>query len=296
MGDLERKETAYELHQKIIINGNLAAQSLIQFAKDLKKMRDENLFIELGFKNFSDYCESSVGIKRRQAYKYIFVIESFPDDFVHSSAQLGIKKLELLGQLDTEERETFVQQNPVDEMTTRELHAAIKAKKEAEEKAAEAQSKAERESERSADLIDEVKRLNKQLNAQPEVIEKEVIKEVIPEETKSKLQEYEALKTAYEKVRKEKTYLENQNKALLGSAEKDKLEYATKASTFKATINDFLYKMGSLPFLGNELRTSDQAAREYETGIQKIEKWCQDMRNTLFIQKNEMIYEVEDVL
>ncbi|MBC2580825.1 DUF3102 domain-containing protein [Clostridium sp. DJ247] len=48
-------------------------------------------------------------------------------------SDLGITKVYALLDLPYEERETFIKENPVNEMTTRELQQAIKEKKQLEE-------------------------------------------------------------------------------------------------------------------------------------------------------------------
>lgn len=116
---------AIALTRSIIANAQAAQQSLYEVCKGLKEMRDGKLYKELGYQNFEDYTENEVGIKRRQAYGYIAVAENLPSDFVHSSAQIGIKKLELLAKLDEPTRETVTEKVDVESATVKELKAEI---------------------------------------------------------------------------------------------------------------------------------------------------------------------------
>ena len=116
---------AVTLTRSIIANAQAAQQSLYEVCKGLKEMRDGKLYKELGYQNFEDYTENEVGIKRRQAYGYIAVAENLPPDFVHSSAQIGIKKLELLAKLDEPIRETVTETVDVESVTVKELKAEI---------------------------------------------------------------------------------------------------------------------------------------------------------------------------
>jgi len=142
MNQLTNVEQAQKLHEKIMESRNIVEQSLAEFAKNLKQMRDGKLYKTLGYDNFGNYTEQAVKLKRRQAYKYINVIEKLDENFVHSNAQIGITKLELLSELNKNDRNKFTKekhnvngkQKTVDEMTTRELDKAIKEHQELEDK------------------------------------------------------------------------------------------------------------------------------------------------------------------
>lgn len=72
----EQYKAAIELNQKIIITAQAAQQNLYDMCVMLKQMRDDKLYKELGYANFEDYCENKVGMNRRNAYRYIAVIEN----------------------------------------------------------------------------------------------------------------------------------------------------------------------------------------------------------------------------
>jgi hypothetical protein len=141
---LTRKTAAYKIHMDILAAGEVAAESFSTFCRLLKTMRDDKLYQELEYSSFEAYCENAVGIKQRQAYNYIRALETFGEENLHSSAKLGVKKLELLAAAPTEAREELL--DKADEMTTREIEQAVKEYKqklEDEQKArAEAQAAA----------------------------------------------------------------------------------------------------------------------------------------------------------
>lgn len=118
-------EKALALHQRIMANGQIAAQALVEFSLELKQMRDANMYKPLGFDSFESYVETAVGIKRRQAYNYIRVVERLGAKEMHSIANFGITKLALIAKVAAEEREEFLEAHPVEEMSTRELEDAI---------------------------------------------------------------------------------------------------------------------------------------------------------------------------
>lgn len=132
-GKTELQQEAINLHLEIRKNGEIAAAAMVEFAKGLKTMRDKHLYMELGFETFEEYAEKAVGLKQRQAYNYIQALEGLGEMFLQSNANLGITKLQLLTELSYFEREEFVENNNVDEMSVRELKETIKKLTEAEE-------------------------------------------------------------------------------------------------------------------------------------------------------------------
>ena len=104
---------AVNLNRRIITAAQLAQQSLYDMCMGFKEMRDSKLYKELGYSDFGDYCENETGIKRRQVYSYIQVAEKLPDEFVHSSAQIGVKKLYLLSSLSEQERTEITENKAV---------------------------------------------------------------------------------------------------------------------------------------------------------------------------------------
>lgn len=117
----DRHNMAVMLDKSIKSHAQIAQQSLYEVCKGLKEMRDGKLYKELGYKNFAEYCENEVGIKRSQAYKYISVAEKLSENFVHLGGQIGIKKLALLAELSESDREQVMQEVDVESVTYREL-------------------------------------------------------------------------------------------------------------------------------------------------------------------------------
>jgi len=101
-------------------------------AMGFKRMRDEKLYIQLGYQNFGEYCETETGMKRANVYHYIAIVERLPEDFVCSSIQngIGIKKLYLLSTLTDEEREQVTDVVDVEDTTVKELKAESEEKSE----------------------------------------------------------------------------------------------------------------------------------------------------------------------
>ena len=117
---------AIEVDTQIKQSAMQAQQNLYDMAMGFKKMRDEKLYTALGYENFGDYCEKETGMKRRNVYNYIAIAEKLPQEFVHSSAQIGVKKLTLLTTLDNEQREELAENTDLENTSVRELKEIIK--------------------------------------------------------------------------------------------------------------------------------------------------------------------------
>ena len=121
----EQHEQAIELHQKIIVSANLAQQNIWDMCNGLKTMRDNKLYKELGYQNFEDYCETEVGFNRKQAHKYISIIENIKLENVHSSGHLGVTKLALLATVSEPEQAEIAEKLDLENTTVKQLKAEI---------------------------------------------------------------------------------------------------------------------------------------------------------------------------
>ena len=90
---------AVGLHYEIVAAAQAAANSLLNLGRKLKQMRDTGGYKRLGFETFADYTEQAVGIRQRQAYNYISVVENVPARLVEENAAAGVTKLALLGRM-----------------------------------------------------------------------------------------------------------------------------------------------------------------------------------------------------
>lgn len=96
---------AISLHYEIVAAAKTAANSLLDLGRKLKRMRDTGHYKDLGFESFADYTEQAVGIRQRQAYNYIGVVEKLPAQLIEENAAAGVTKLALLAKLGPTDRE-----------------------------------------------------------------------------------------------------------------------------------------------------------------------------------------------
>lgn len=169
---MARKTAAYKIHMDIMAAGEVAAESFSTFCRLLKTMRDDKLYEALEYSSFEAYCENAVGISYRQSLNYIKVLENFGETNLNSSSCLGIKKLQLLGTVPEESREQFIDQNKLQDMTTRQVEAAVKEYKEKLRKAEEEAQRAKEFADKQSKFADE--HMMRARQAEKEVADKEI--------------------------------------------------------------------------------------------------------------------------
>lgn len=265
---------AQQLHTRIMTNGQLAVSAMVEFCKGLKQMRDEKLYVQLGYESFDSYAEQAVGIKQRQAYSYISTYEKLGSTVLQSNATLGITKLELLTQINPVERAEFIETHNLEAMSTRELKETVAKLNEAQEQIsilettnAELEVKVQDAAASAADVADYEKQLAQleaklscQVSAQPDTsaIEKEVQKAVRAAEKKSK-QELEALKKENASAVKaaEAKVLEQANKKIdQVMADKQKTEKELADALKQAKINHADPELIEINFIFKDLQST----------------------------------------
>lgn len=188
-------KTALELNQKIIIAAQMAQQNLYSMCVMLKEMRDGKLYKELGYQNFEDYCEQEVGMKRRNAYNYISIIEKTEN--VQSIAHFGMTKLSLLASLSEPEQKEIQDRVDLESTSVRKLKAEIeKLREDKADISGQVRSERQRAEKAEYDLTDAQRRI-KELERRPITV-------VEDEQTK---QENERLRSELEQAREAITEL-----------------------------------------------------------------------------------------
>ena len=121
VSDLSEKQIEFlNLHNDILSCGSIISNSLVNLAVNLKKMKNDELYLQAGYNSFEEYAELACGLKRRQAYNYIKVLDNLGEDFVHLNAQIGIAKLTLLTTISNEEKDKLIDEVKVEDITVTE--------------------------------------------------------------------------------------------------------------------------------------------------------------------------------
>lgn len=272
---------AVQLNRSIIANAQAAQTSLYEVCKGLKKMRDGKLYKELGYKNFEEYCETEVGISRKQCYKYIAIVERLGDDFVAPGRQnLGVKKLYLLSTLSEDERQEIKERVEVEDVTTRQLKAEIDKLKDENKKVAEnaesriialqtrlddtgnAMRKATAEANGLAEKNSELERQIKELESRPI----EVVASPVNEETEKIKQECDSLRIA---ISEQKAAYEKRLAEALPQIQKD--ETAVFKAYFTAAYHAFQDLVGFVKQAENKTIMQEKVRQLTDTVMQSIE-------------------------
>ena len=162
---LDQHEQAVKLHQEIMVSASLAQQNIWTMCTKLKEMHDGKLYKELGYQNFEDYCENEVGFNRKQAHKYISIIEKVNLENVHSSGQIGVTKLALLATVSESEQQEISEKVNLEETTVKELKAEIdKLKKDNSKLDAKLKAETANAEEARSDLKDVQSKLRIEIN------------------------------------------------------------------------------------------------------------------------------------
>lgn len=123
--NLPVRAQAIQLHEEIVAHGTIAAEHLYLFCQDLKRMKESELYTELGYTSFENYSQEALGLGQRQAYYYISVYDNLEESYVVEHAQLGISKLVLLASASGDERKKLEESIPIEKATTKEMKEAL---------------------------------------------------------------------------------------------------------------------------------------------------------------------------
>lgn len=130
MGDTPEQSKALELHFEILAASRVVADSLLDLGRKLKLMRDTKGYRQLGYERFEEYTEAAVGIRQRQAYNYIGIVETLPAQLIEQNAAAGVTKLAILGQIgQAEQTEVIEEAGDLTTISVKELQALVDSKK-----------------------------------------------------------------------------------------------------------------------------------------------------------------------
>ena len=214
---------AYEVHARIMANGQVLQNTLLEICKDLKTMRDEKLYSNLGYSTFEDYAENACGIKQRQAYSYISTYEKLGEKLINDMENVGITKLALISEISSYERDEFINQTDIENSTVKELKAKVEEFKKQTEQltleleeyknapASEADSTA---ADKTTELENQIKQL-KQTAADKEKQLKQKYEQKVKNAVADEAKKVESLKSENEELKtKLKTVAEKLNQAV----------------------------------------------------------------------------------
>ena len=225
-----RAHQAMALHFEIKSSLAAAAGAMVDFCRQLKSMRDEKLYIHIGFDTFEDYVEKAHGIGQRQAYNYIQTYEKLGARLMGENAEAGITKLQLLTKISAVRRDEFLEENHLADISVAELEKLIAEKNGLAEQVSffqrASKDKEEIAAERDA-LLEKIKQLNEELEDKVQVMFAPVETASIDSELAEKIRAEAKAEAETERLRQIKE-LNGEYERRLSDAVKKEKEKASK--------------------------------------------------------------------
>lgn len=316
----ERQDRATQLTQRIMANGKIAASSMIEMGRDLKVVRDERLFTEMGYENFEEYCEKKIGIGKRHGYNFIQIYEKFGEEKLGQLQQLGITKLLEIAKLDDEDADDLLHHNDINALSVRELSAKVDEYRNKYEQMTMLLEEEKSKNAESASLesqVEELKRFtatlndnyNKALKEKAEAIKEHQseMKKLTADrdkqinELKKKQTDYEELEQRYKEIASRPAEISEEERNVLIQQGRDEMrkekdedwsnvvELARKTAT-RNTEKKFTEEISSLKILNDELRKVADGAKEstkkYKDEVEKLKA------ENAALQSNAQVVEV----
>lgn len=282
MNELQRPLEVIET--EINFYKNQTATGIIEIGKRLIEAKTQ-----LPHGEWGKWLEEKVEVTQQTANKFMRVSREMPN--YASMSNLGTRKLFLLLDIPPDQRQDFIDSNPIDEMTTRQLQEVIKAKKQADLK---------------------IEELEQKLLLEPKEIEvtKEIIKEieVAPADYRATKAELEKLKGDLELAQFEKQQLKrrmdednthelfqrmakSESKAQLKiielnkkidqlEADSKKVEHKVKieAINFCARVHNFLESVGGMAWITDYADLFDEKEKQgYLKALNAVDAWAQNL-------------------
>jgi len=263
---------------EILMLKDQTAQNIIEIGKRLIEAKDN-----LQHGEYLEWLKVKVQFTERTAQRFMQIGKEFSN--TTSLSHLGSTKLFLLAGLDEEDRQEVMQENNMEDMTTRELEQAVKEKKEIKKQL-------EAEQEYSQELQDAIREKEQQIRnlqneienaTKPEtqVIEKEIVKEVVPEHL---IQEKEALEQEVSTLKKRAEKAEDTLKSirLEDNLKQDKVFDTAKLDMLIFNVNDFLSKNSKFTYLKEDLQNIPPKKKKFvEQSVNSIKEWVMLMEQAL---------------
>jgi len=295
MGELQTLKSILESETVIKSNENFIGMGLWNIGNELKYIRDNKTYSSKGYSGFEEYVKKELDYGSTQTYSFIAIADKYSLRSSEEMGHLGIKKLYELSKLNEPERETFIKENPVNEMTTRQLQQAIREKKEIERQL---------ETEKNKPIIEKI--VEKQVfpsdyhqlkgnvaNYQSKLKQNETTLKRLEEdkqllERKVKLNADEAKK--YTDMKKQVDFLYKQKNDL-----SRQIESATELAKLTVSLHSTLKtELAPIKFSRciEQLSQSDTALKNLVEIIEMVESWTDEIRGYL---PNKNIINVEEV-
>lgn len=256
-----------QLEAEITVLKHQTAQNIIEIGKRLIQAKELVVHGE-----WESWLDNKVKFSRTRARQFMQVAREFGNQ--QMSVDLTLDKMLELTSLDPKERETFIEENPVEDMTTRELRQAVKENNQLKEEK------------------DRLARENKELKSrQPEVIEKPI--PVTPadyEELKNRAKNsidkdnFNRLKKEFEEKIDENHELKKQLKSIeiTSTKEQHQSKIRDTAIIFSNRVHSFINDVGGLGWLIDYLGDLPiYEKQEYIKALELLDRWVTTIKSNI---------------
>lgn len=305
----ERKKMAIELTSNIVVKYEIARKCIFEIARDLTRVKEERLFIEMGVGSFDEYCQKVAGFGDRQGRNFINIYKRFSEEEINEYKHLGSTKMAYMAELDDTDLGELMATHDLESVTTRELRKLVDEYKNKYEQITLLLDEEKSKNAESTSLESQVEELRKQLEAAHQANEDMEsgalnAEKRFEEQKAALLKENEVLSEQIRELESRPTekaeISEEERNALIQQGrdemckEKDEdwsnvVELARKTAT-RNTEKKFTEEISSLKILNDELRKVADGAKEstkkYKDEVEKLKA------ENAALQSNAQVVEV----
>lgn len=305
----ERKKMAIELTSNIVVKYEIARKCIFEIARDLTRVKEERLFIEMGVGSFDEYCQKVAGFGDRQGRNFINIYKRFSEEEINEYKHLGSTKMAYMAELDDTDLGELMATHDLESVTTRELRKLVDEYKNKYEQITLLLDEEKSKNAESTSLESQVEELRKQLEAAHQANEDMEsgalnAEKRFEEQKAALLKENEVLSEQIRELESRPTekaeISEEERNALIQQGrdemckEKDEdwsnvVELARKTAT-RNTEKKFTEEISSLKILNDELRKVADGAKEstkkYKDEVAKLKA------ENAALQSNAQVVEV----
>lgn len=124
--DAQMMRDAYRIHTAIMEHGQTYHDSQWSFRESLEEMRRRRLFLALGHKSWGEYCQVELDATANWANGEIQTLSILRESGVAQHRFANKTQARIIGRLEAEQRTAFLAAHNIEEMTTRQVEAAVK--------------------------------------------------------------------------------------------------------------------------------------------------------------------------
>lgn len=289
----ERKKMAIELTSNIVVKYEIARKCIFEIARDVTRVKEERLFIEMGVGSFDEYCQKVAGFGDRQGRNFINIYKRFSEEEINEYKHLGSTKMAYMAELDDTDLGELMATHDLESVTTRELRKLVDEYKNKYEQITLLLDEEKSKNAESTSLESQVEELRKQLEAAHQANEDMEsgalnAEKRFEEQKAALLKENEVLSEQIRELESrptEKAEISEEERNVLIQQGRDEMckekdedwsnvvELARKTAT-RNTEKKFTEEINSLKTLNDELRKVADGAKEstkkYKDEVEKL--------------------------